>query len=454
MMATITDIITPIIGDWRQHIRARIGQTFIAFDHGDHLHIVYSSLSGGENPSRTRHRIGTYLHTTDAGSAEAFITNIKIANIRRFLYYCLRNGITTGHFIGNHTRRDLTAIHELFRHLYATRDPDDVIENANCRQYHEEGKQINKRMGSVKSRHLAHLITQKVEQHDIQSSQQRENRIAPSIKLQLIKEFGLSVDSYIQTIIRIVKADQILKIKKQSLTDLYIDMLQKDTPNITPEFTDIVTWIKYLFHANNINIGTFMAWNEIIRTKRYMKINGLVLQGMTNSGKSLIVENMIGVCRPEEIPRGRDNSAFHLDQLPASSAALFEEPLITPVNVGTWKLLLEGRTVKTDIKHRDKEGIPRLPIWITTATPITTQVDHNEALQIQQRIKIFIFKRCIAHRRDGETLTTELTSRLIRKAPGYVTPLHFAYLWIQEIDNIKRTIEDLRQRPHKEHRQH
>jgi len=26
-----------------------------------------------------------------------------------------------------------------------------------------------------------------------------------------------------------------------------------------------------------------------------MKINGLVLQGMTNAGKSLIVENMIGI---------------------------------------------------------------------------------------------------------------------------------------------------------------
>jgi len=124
---------------------------------------------------------------------------------------------------------------------------------------------------------------------------------------------------------------------------------------------------------------------------------------------------------PEEIPRERDNSSFHLDQLPGASAALFEEPIITPITVGTWKLLLEGKTVKTDIKHRDKEGIARIPVWITTAAPLTNHVDENETIQIRQRVKTFILKRSIHHRRDIDEEAAVGTAHTYRKAPTHMT---------------------------------
>lgn len=54
---------------------------------------------------------------------------------------------------------------------------------------------------------------------------------------------------------------------------------------------------------------------------------------------------------------------------------------------------MEGKTVKTDIKHKDKEGIQRIPIWITTASPITNNVEVNERIQILRRIKLFKFKK-------------------------------------------------------------
>lgn len=263
------------------------------------------------------------------------------------------------------------------------------------------------------------------------------------IVISKIKEFGLSVDTYIKKIKRIVKTERTTDIKGKTVTQLNTELLSQNMPTISPNFIDIVTWIRYLFHSNEIDIIDFMAWNEILKTQRYMKINAIVLEGYTNAGKSLIIENMIGICHPEEIPRERDNSGFHLDQLPAASCALFEEPLITPVNVGTWKLLLEGKTVKTDIKHKDKEGIPRLLIWITTAAPITTHVDSNESIQINQRVKVWLFKKRVQHRKDSHTLNSELRGRLIRKAPGFVTPQHFAYLWVTNIHDIVRRITDL-----------
>jgi len=341
------------------------------------------------------------------------------------------------------------ALQKEFELLFQHRNPNDVVADARCEQYHESRKETNtKRMGNAKSKHLADIIIAKIEETGVNSSQEWENIVSPEFKLQLIKEFGLTVDTYIQKIIRIVKVEKVTKIKCRTLTELYIDLLNTtripdDDESSMREFMAIVPWIQYLFMVNDIDLIDFMAWNEIIKTQRYMKINGMVLEGYTNVGKSLIVDNLIGICKPEEIPRERDNSGFHLYQLPAASCALFEEPLITPTNIGTWKLLLEGKVVKTDIKHKDKEEIKRMPIWITTATPITTHVDVNESIQLRQRVKVWHLKKCIQHRADIHTLDSELTRRLIRKAPGFVRPVHFAFLWLSHFRAIFARIQDL-----------
>jgi hypothetical protein len=270
-------------------------------------------------------------------------------------------------------------------------------------------------------------------------------------RLQLIKEFGLTVDSYIQKILLIVKAQKVGNVKHKCLSELLMEVVETEITErlLVPEdetldgFNSNIRWLRYLFRVNNIDMIEFLAWNGCTKTMRYMKINSIVLEGYTNAGKSLIVEKLIGVCRPEEIPRERDNSGFHLDQLPAASCALFEEPLITPPNVGTWKLLLEGKVVKTDIKHKDKEGIKRIPIWITTATPITNRVDANQSIQIEQRIQLYLFTKCIRHRRVSRNLDSELRRRVIRRAPGYITPVHFAFLWLFCFKEIQSKIAEL-----------
>lgn len=113
--------------------------------------------------------------------------------------------------------------------------------------------------------------------------------------------------------------------------------------------------------------------------------------------------------------------------------------MITPINVGTWKLLLEGKQIKTDIKHRDKEGINRLPIFITTATPLTMNVDTKETEQINQRIKVFNFKSTISHRREAYTKTSYST---LRRAPGYIIPYDFIALYLINYERIQEYIRN------------
>jgi hypothetical protein len=177
-----------------------------------------------------------------------------------------------------------------------------------------------KRIGSCKSKHLADIIIQKILETDVVTAQEWEDMIAPDFRLQLIKEFGLTVDSYIQKILRIVKSQKIASVKKKCLSQLLMELVEKEitTELRVPEdetlngFNSNIRWLRYLYRVNNIDLIEFLAWNECIKTMRYMKINSIVLEGYTNAGKSLIVENLIGVCRPEEIPRERDNSGFHL----------------------------------------------------------------------------------------------------------------------------------------------
>jgi hypothetical protein len=151
---------------------------------------------------------------------------------------------------------------------------------------------------------------------NVNSAQEWENAVPPEFKLQLIKEFGLSVDSYIQKIIRIVKAEKITQIRTRNLTERLIELLEQQlalhhAPGEIPlEFNAVTSWVEYLFKVNYIDIIDFFAWNEILKTQRYMKINCAMLEGYTNAGKSLIVDNLIGIYKPEEIPRERDNSGF------------------------------------------------------------------------------------------------------------------------------------------------
>jgi len=120
---------------------------------------------------------------------------------------------------GTREHPDLIDIMNELKTLFANHTPDDIIADANCEGYFEEKKALKtKRVGSTKSTHLADIIMKKILETEVNSAQEWENVIPPDFKLQLIKEFGLTVDSYIQKIIRIVKTEKISQNKQKTFT--------------------------------------------------------------------------------------------------------------------------------------------------------------------------------------------------------------------------------------------
>jgi hypothetical protein len=146
---------------------------------------------------------------------------------------------------------------------------------------------------SKRARHLADILIHQITEYDITSAQQWENRVAPEVKLHLIREFGLSVDSYIQRLIKLTKTKNILCIKQLTMSELLREAIYEAFPTIDQTFMSAITWVTELFQVNEIDLVDFMAWNECIKTKRYIKINCVCLEGPTNAGKSLLIDTLI-----------------------------------------------------------------------------------------------------------------------------------------------------------------
>jgi hypothetical protein len=128
------------------------------------------------------------------------------------------------------------------------------------------------------------------------------------------------------------------------------------------------------------------------------------------------------------IAREKDRSNFHLDQLPSSSAVIFEEPIIDQTTVGNWKLLLEGSPIPTDMKHSDKEIIHRIPIFITTNQDIWSWISPDDIAPIKQRITIYKLKHTITNAINVEGQ--------IEKPPSILTHHDIDALIIHHYDDI------------------
>lgn len=433
------------ITDWkkRKSIRRLRAPNFTTFDHGDHYHIIYSSHAKGGNSSKQRTTIGRYLGATSAGFTELNAACQRIYNLDGYILYLIRYGNETLNQYGDINNETANAIKKCFEKHFRNRDPNEILIDSKCKFYIEQKKKST-RIGSEKRKNIVDIIEELIKKHKIKTMSQWKLRVPEDIKLQLLKEYGLGVDTYVNRQIQYKKQNKTGHNKTMSLTTYMIqhmqDILRTHTDNL---FFKTMEWIKFMLQENKINLIEFLAWAEIIKTKRYNKVNAIVLQGPTNAGKTMILHTLYKDFKATTVPRQNDNSQFHLDQLPTAAAVLFEEILLTPVNVGVWKLLLEGQsTVNTDIKQGDKESIDRIPILISSAKDIANNVDIEEKLQVNQRIKKFIFIKTLHHRDEIYTLTPELMAARIPKPPGLVTTKHWAFLYNLHADEIQKYIDE------------
>ncbi|XP_033606519.1 uncharacterized protein LOC111862339 isoform X2 [Cryptotermes secundus] len=114
--------------------------TFATFDHGDHIHIIFS-VRHSNNVSRHLNSILSFLKTGFSGNAEAHTSLQLIRYTTRFISYLIRKGISTFNKYGN---KSLSIIKPILDAIARYDVTDSSPDNMPCQQYVEEKKTIIK----------------------------------------------------------------------------------------------------------------------------------------------------------------------------------------------------------------------------------------------------------------------------------------------------------------------
>jgi hypothetical protein len=287
-----------------------------------------------------------------------------------------------------------------------------------CNQYIEEKKILSKETSNQRT-YTIDYISNLITENKIYSYEQFQRVLPTATKIQLLKQLGYVGQNIIKTLIKIHTTETLQTIKTRHFYQLVLDNI-----DLSAVSTSNIHWLNTLFESNGIPIDTFFAHFIAIHSTNITKLNTFVLEGPTNTGKSMLINLLLSDTKPTRIARERDKSNFHLDQLPNATAVIFEEPIIDQTTVGTWKLLLEGAPIPTDMKHADKEIIHRLPIFVTTNQPIWNWISAEDIPPIRQRILKFNLKSTISsHISISTTLAQPET--IITKHDIYGLFLHY-----------------------------
>lgn len=125
-------------------------------------------------------------------------------------------------------------------------------------------------------------------------------------------------------------------------------------------------YITEIFEVNDIDMEKFKKDVKMIMEQRHNKINTLVLQGGSNTGKSLIAKLIVGGYNVGTVARTSESNNFIFQNLLGKTVGLMEEPFITKITVNDFKQLLGGERMEIGVKHRDREWLDRVPIICTT----------------------------------------------------------------------------------------
>lgn len=392
--------------------------SFAEFDHGDHIHVIFTTTNPNTNVARTRSRICKFLDVSIGGCTEALTTTTRVYSPRKFILYCLKYGATTFSYFGT----GIKGLDSYIDQLHKITKINKIIPHTKCLQFIEEKRKQrseDQAFHTSQSR-LARTIRDLVYSSDCLYYKQFTNSLKETVKLHLLEEFGTSWTSYAKSTIEIKRESLYKNIKSTEYLDWTIDKIK---PHIDAE---IFEWLEFWFNKQKINKIDFYAWFLIVKNQMTQKINTFVLRGITNSGKSMMLRALLLHCLPEHLTREKDKNSFHLQNLPCATSVLYEEPQIDQSNVNTMKLLLEGTQTMTDVKHSDKEPIPRIPIFITTNPPIETWIPTEDKAAMKTRYIEFQLYYPINHSSDKTFNVKPITG-----PPKLITSGHiFAHLLI------------------------
>lgn len=187
-----------------------------------------------------------------------------------------------------------------------------------------------------------------------------------------------------------------IKLYFEKLINFHCECENDNNVNKHEKELQSLIWLEKLFSENGIYAEDFVKKLNSIFDRKYDKINALVIEGPTNTGKSLI-------CKLATFPyiygtasRRGDQTNFHLENLLFKSIAVMEEPRITGITADDFKQLLGGEPFQVDVKYQEKDWLQRTPTIITTNEDIGLRLSKLDRDAMYSRIFHFNFCKQIS----------------------------------------------------------
>ena len=86
-----------------------------------------------------------------------------------------------------------------------------------------------------------------------------------------------------------------------------------------------------------------------------------------------------------------------------------EEPRITMSTVDNFKQLLGGEVMEIQVKHKDAQPLQRIPIFVSTNTPIGFWLSNSDQLALASRTITYCLDKQIKHKCDNENLQSGIS---------------------------------------------
>jgi len=395
-----------------------------------HIHVLFTASSNAI--TRKRERICRDLPLCNPNEWQCGKTTkiIKADTGTDFSDYCGRRGGGTHHTVGKGVKH----VEDFYKSL---KTPRDFEAAEGCLQYMEKKRNSRKGITTTDNTNpdgpdtlsfkdnqkLFSILNPYVEKYRPENLVQLQKILGKKIQLDIMSSIGPKWQGYAKQLIDIIKNDEKEYMKK----DPYIKQIQtyinkdiKENPITRRQVYEGITWIILIFKYNGIDGLDFLAKFLLIIDQSLNKVNSFILRGQINTGKSMLMNLLLEVLNPTLLMRQGDASQFYFQNLICSTCVLFEEPVITPTSVNSFKLLMGGEKCATDVKNQNTHTIFRTPCFFTTNTALAAECAsiHQNALKIRS------FEFVL-----NSVISSDTINGVIPKPPFEITPT-IMYLFI------------------------
>ncbi len=367
----------------RQHrVNALLFQHGADGEEATHVHIVFSGSEASRQ--RTLNSIFKILsNITESHKSQARASTQSVRFFERFMVYLIRKHChwdIIGQKFGR-LREWITSLQDM---------SEDYNGSCTIQQFLREDRAVMRHGGQTSSNTMKRqFLDGLLEKYpDATDLRHLKNSLCGEDWNNLYDHFGPWQNAHLSTAWRKRTRENTAFVTGMSFIEWHKHRLNQHIAEI-PHLSDAHEFFKTWFEMQRIEPVMFFACICLIADKKLHKKNALLLKGVSNSGKSLMLRLLFETYPVALLGRSGETSSFHLQPLLDHPIAIFEESRITPGTIDDMKLVFGGETLDINVKGSAHETLSRRPCFLSCNHSLTTMCTGEDIVALQNRMIVF-----------------------------------------------------------------